>query len=154
MNTIAFPDTRRHEVAWVRGVTSAVLEDIAFLDNKAVRARKGVASARRVETATFRYARFLGHYKAVRLATMGQAQRLAHGVDLDGFQRIAGEGIVASLLHIEASIDSGRPWIALPSIEGFKFNVDTTLHGIEIEFVIIKSLCRQLLGERGTGRAA
>lgn len=154
MNITAFPETRWHEVAWVRGVTNAVREDIDFLASVSAKARKGVASARKVETATFRYARFLGQYKAVRLAAMGQAQRLAHGVGLDDFQRTAGEGVVASLFHIEASIDNGRPWIALPSVEGFKFNVAATLDVLDIEFVIINSLCRQLLGERGTGRAA
>lgn len=155
MSVISFPDNRRVDVEWVRTAATDIRDWAALFAAVVPKTRKGVLSARKVETATFRYGLFLGRYAMGRCAFMGPALRIADGDGIRANQRKLGEDIVSALLHVSEKIGQGRPWISLPNLPAFKFNAGQTLDDVETELTIIIELCRQLLGEtRPEGTAA
>lgn len=154
MNTVTFPDTRKLEVQGIRATAADIHGWAETFEAAAAKAWHGVKAARKVETAVFRYARFVGSYMEGRfLASMITANLLDRD-DLTVMQRRALHTIKDAFDKVEGTVVGATPWADLPHPASFKFTATSTLEAVLSSMAAIKHQCRLLQGDAPSQGAA
>ncbi|WP_320194979.1 hypothetical protein RMR10_012000 [Agrobacterium rosae] len=147
INVVVMPAQRRDDVASTRLAADNIQDWADHILDLALKAEKGVRSARKVETATFRFGKFYGRVKLNRSAIRMLVDRLADDPSLPTDKHRLAVAMVNCFDRVDRLMAGSMPWSCLPHPHNFIAVASKTAENIAEEMGVAILQCKKLKGD-------